>query len=597
MNAPNPFTTRPEISGRFGVVTSTHWLATAAGMSILEQGGNAFDAAIATGTSLHVVEPHQNGPAGETPLIFHSVDQGGVKVICGQGVAPRAATPEAFTSLGLDVVPGSGLLPAVVPGSFGAWMLLLAEYGTMTVREVLTPAIGYARNGFQLVYNIPTIVGNMSEMFLNEWPSSAAVYMPGGKPPDIDKPFKRPVLADTFERIIREAEAVGGNREQQIEAARRCFYEGFVAETIDNFCRDNELMDTSGERHRGLLTGDDMAKWRATIEEPLSYDYGDYTVYKTGPWAQGPVFLQHLALLKGFDLAKMGPNSAEFIHTVIECGKLAFADRDAFYGDPDFVDVPLDVLLSDAYNDERRALVGPDASFELRPGEVPGYSNEIITRLKGTTDIAHAESLDFAYPEPEVYEGDTTHFDIIDRHGNMISGTPSGTSLHTTPVVEGLGFGLTARGQMYWLKEGLPGTIAPGKRPRTTLTPTLALRGGKPYMAFGTPGGDHQDQWSMAMFLRHVHFGLDLQAANDAPAFHTNHLASSFFPRECDPGSLSVEGRLEKAAYDELSRRGHRLEVYGDYDLGYVTAATREAGGLLRAGASPRGGHCYATGR
>ncbi len=596
MNAPSPFTTRPEISGRFGVVTSTHWLATAAGMSILEQGGNAFDAAIATGTSLHVVEPHQNGPAGETPLIFHSVDQGGGKVICGQGVAPQAATPEAFTSLGLDVVPGSGLLPAVVPGSFGAWMLLLAEYGTMTVREVLTPAIGYARRGFQLVYNIPTIVGNMAEMFLNEWPSSAAVYMPGGKPPDLNKPFKRPALADTFERIIREAEAVGGNREQQIEAARRCFYEGFVAETIDNFCRDNELMDTSGECHRGLLTGDDMAKWRATIEDPLSYDYGDYTVYKTGPWAQGPVFLQHLALLKSFDLGKMGPNSAEFIHTVIECGKLAFADRDAFYGDPDFVDVPLDVLLSDAYNDERRALVGHDASFELRPGNVPGYSNEIVTRLKGTTDIAHGESLDFAYPQPEIYEGDTTHFDIIDHHGNMISGTPSGTSLHTTPVVEGLGFGLTARGQMYWLKEGLPGTIAPGKRPRTTLTPTLALRDGKPYMAFGTPGGDHQDQWSMGMFLRHVHFGLDLQAANDAPAFHTNHLASSFFPRECDLGSLSVEGRLDKSAYDDLKRRGHRLEVYGDYDLGYVTAATVE-NGLLRAGASPRGGHCYATGR
>ena len=596
MPAPNPFTTRPEISGRFGVVTSTHWLATAAGMSILEQGSNAFDAAIATGTTLHVVEPHQNGPAGETPLILHAAGRNELKVICGQGVAPQAATPETFTALGLDVVPGSGLLPAVVPGSFGAWMLLLGEYGTMSVREVLAPAIAYARDGFALVHNVPTIIGNMAQLFRDEWPSSGRVYMPGGEVPKADTMFRRPALAETFERVVREAESAGGNRERQIEAARRCWYEGFVAETIDRFCRENELMDTSGERHRGLLTGDDMAGWRATIEEPLTYEYGEYTVCKTGPWAQGPVFLQQLALLKGFDLAAMGPNSADFVHTVMECAKLAFADRDAFYGDPDFVDVPLDVLLSDEYNAARRGLVGDGASQELRPGEVPGHGNEIVTRLKGSTDITHAESLDFAYPRPQAWEGDTTHFDIIDRHGNMISGTPSGSSLHTTPVVEGLGFGLTARGQMFWLKEGLPGTIAPGKRPRTTLTPTLALRGGEPYMAFGTPGGDHQDQWAMGMFLRHVHFGMALQAANDAPAFHTDHLASSFFPRECNLGHLAVEGRFERDVYAELDSRGHRLDVYGDYDLGYVTAATRD-GGILRAAASPRGLHCYATGR
>ncbi|MDY0884342.1 gamma-glutamyltransferase family protein [Dongia soli] len=596
------FKTRPEVNGTFGVVTSTHWLATAAGMSILEKGGNAFDAAVATGTSLHVAEPHQNGPGGEMPLVLYAAASGKVEVVCGQGVAPKAATTGKFKELGLDIIPGNGLLPAVVPGSFGAWMLLLSEYGTMSLRDVLTPAITYARDGFYLLENTAAIIRNVEQLFRHDWPASAEVWLPGGNLPQAGKLFRRPHLAATFERIIREAESASGSRTGQIEAARRCWYEGFVAETVDRFFRTSELLDTTGDRHGGLLTGDDMAAWRATIETPVSYDYENYTVHKAGPWSQGPVFLQQLALLKGFDLKKMGSESAEFVHTVTECAKLAFADRDAYYGDPDFVDVPMRELLDDAYNLGRRNLVGTNASLELCPGTIPGYIPHIVIRPKGSTVIATPESLDFNYPRPKENQpealatGDTTHFDIIDRFGNMISGTPSGSSLHMAPVVAGLGFGMPARAQMFWLEEGVPGTLLPAKRPRTTLTPTIAMRDGKPYMAFGTPGGDCQDQWALQAFLRHVHFGLDLQAAIDAPTFHTYHLVDSFFPREYDPGHLAIEGRFSKQVQDELRKRGHRVEVYDDYALGYVTAAATDEG-LLKAGASPREAQCYAAGR
>jgi gamma-glutamyltranspeptidase/glutathione hydrolase len=571
-------------------------------MSILEKGGNAFDAAVATGTSLHVVEPHQNGPGGEMPLILYSAEKKHVKVICGQGVAPQKATIGAFRELGLDVVPGNGLLPAVVPGSFGAWMLLLSEYGTLSLRDVFAPAIGYARDGFYLLPNTAKIISNVERLFREEWPSSAEVWLAGGKVPEAGSRFRRPHLADCLERLVYESERAATTRKGQIEAARRLWYEGFVAEAVDRFLSLTSLLDTSGARHSGFLRANDLAIWRATLEDPVSYEYGDYTVYKAGPWTQGPAFLQQLALLKGFDLRAMGPTSADFIHTVTECAKLAFADRDAYYGDPNFVQIPLDTLLSESYNVERRRLVGENASLELRPGVVSGFRPHVVVRPKGSTAIATPESLDFNYPRPteslldSTSTGDTTHFDIIDRHGNLISGTPSGSSLHMSPVVPGLGFGMPTRAQMFWLESEVSGALEPGIRPRTTLTPTIAFKAGSPYMAFGTPGGDCQDQWALQAFLRHVHFDLNLQEAIDAPTFHTYHLVDSFYPREFDPGHLAVEGRIGKDVVRELIRRGHRVEVYGDYTLGYVTAAAID-GDLLKAGASPRESQCYAGGR
>jgi gamma-glutamyltranspeptidase / glutathione hydrolase len=600
------FTTRPEILGTFGVVASTHWLATAAGMAILEKGGNAFDAAVATGFALQVVEPHLNGPAGEVPIILHSARTGRVDVICGQGVAPEAATIGAYRSLGLDLVPGTGLLAAVVPGAFDAWMLMLRDHGTMEVEDVLAPAIGYADGGFPLVPNICTTVGEVRQLFETEWRSSAALWLTGGVP-KAGSLFRSPRLAETYKRLLREARG-GRNREARIEAARKAWYRGFVAEAIDRFCRESEAMDTSGTRHRGLLTADDMARWSATIEPPCTYGYHGYTLCKTGPWGQGPVALQQLALLKGFDLDALSPQDPAFIHTVVECAKLAFADREAFYGDPDFVPVPVDRLLSDEYNESRRRLVGDHASRELRPGRVEGFGAAPIVRIAAgrDLDVAHAGAHGQGEPTLDLRElptersgatrGDTCHLDVIDRWGNMVSATPSGGWLQSSPAIPELGFPLSTRAQMFWLEEGMPASLAPRKRPRTTLTPSLALRGGEPYMVFGTPGGDQQDQWSLNVFLRHVHFGLNLQAAIDAPEFHTTHFPSSFYPREAYPGHMTIEGRIPQATIADLRRRGHEVEVVEDWMLGRVTAAAKE-GPLLKAAANPRFMQGYAFGR
>ncbi len=459
------FTTRPEILGTFGVVTSTHWLATAVGMGILERGGNAFDAAVATGFVLQIVEPHLNGPGGEVPMLLHRPGEEAPRVLCGQGVAPAAATIARFDELGLRMVPGTGFLPAVVPGAFDAWMLLLRDYGSMTLEEVLSPAIGYAEQGFPVVSRVAEAIAPIAGFFKTEWPSSAEVWLPGGRPPRAREIFATPGMARTYRRLLDEAKAAGADRTTQIEAARSAFYRGFVAEAIDDFCANFEAMDTSGRRHRGLLTGDDLANWQASYEDPIGYDYAGYRVFKTGPWGQGPVFLQQLALLKGFDLAAMDPLGPEFVHTVVECAKLAFADRDVFYGDPDFAEVPLGTLLSDDYNDARRALVGEVSSEDLRPGTLADSERRlrVLLGLSGS-EVGAGAAAGVGEPTfvdlPEV-EGDTVHLDVIDRHGNMVSATPSGGWLSSSPVVPELGFALTTRGQMFWLTDDLPSGLAP----------------------------------------------------------------------------------------------------------------------------------------
>jgi gamma-glutamyltranspeptidase/glutathione hydrolase len=377
---PTRFTTRPEINGTFGVVASTHWIASAVGMGILERGGNAFDAGVATAFTLQIVEPHLNGPGGDVPVMVYDVRRGTPEVICGQGPAPAGATMAHYKGLGLDLVPGTGLLAACIPGTFDTYMLLLRDYGTMRLADVLTPAIGYARNGFPLVERIPATIRAVEALFREHWQSSAAVYLPNGEVPQAGSLFRNPVLADTYERILKKAEAEGSDRERQIERARRLWSQGFVAEAIDRFCRTQDVMDVTKRAHRGVLTGQDMAGWQATVEAPVGYDYGRYRVLKTAPWTQGLATLQQLALLKGFDLDGLDPVGPDFIHLQVEAAKLAFADRDTFYGDPAFVDVPVETLLSDAYNADRRKLVGDKASMELRPGAVQGFGKLIDMR-------------------------------------------------------------------------------------------------------------------------------------------------------------------------------------------------------------------------
>jgi gamma-glutamyltranspeptidase / glutathione hydrolase len=590
------FTTRPEIAGTFGVVASTHWIASQVGMAVLERGGNAFDAAAATAFTLQVAEPHLNGPGGDAPIIIHSARTQTQHVICGQGVAPQTATVENFGKLGIDLIPATGVLPAVVPGAFDAWCLTLRDWGTWELADVLAFAIGYARNGIHIVPRISATIEGMRMLFETEWKSSAAVFLPGGTVPAPEGLFARPALAATYERICREA--VGATREARIEAARAAWYRGFVAEAVGTFFRSTDVLDVTGRRHRGMLAADDFARWSATVEDPVAYDYHGHTVLKCGPWSQGPVFLQQLALLRSFDVGAMDPLGAEFVHTVVECAKLAYADREAYYGDPDFVRVPLGALLSDEYNAERRMLVAHDASLELRPGTVPGYTpvvdrdgavrQNLLTRAPGAGEPTVARL--------GVIGADTCHLDVIDRDGNMVSATPSGGWLQSSPVIPELGFCMGTRGQMFWLKPDLPNSLEPGKRPRTTLSPSFALREGKPWMAFGTPGGEQQDQWALTFFLRMVHHNMGIQEAIDAPSFHTEHWPSSFWPRVARPGKVVIEGRFDDEVLGELKARGHHAEKGEDWSEGRISGARIE-GNQMRAGANPRGMQGYAVGR
>jgi gamma-glutamyltranspeptidase/glutathione hydrolase len=593
------FTTRPQLAGTFGMVASTHWLASAAGMAVLEKGGNAFDAAVAAGLVLQVVEPHLNGPGGEVPVIGYDAGEGAVFVLDGQGPAPAAATPQAFGQLGLDLVPGSGLLAACVPAAFGTWLLLLAGHGRLRLREVMEYAIGYAWDGYPVLPGISAGIASVAAAFRDHWPTSAEVYLAAGVPAAGTR-FANPVLAETYRRILAEAEAAGRGREAQIEAARRAFYDGFVAEAIGAYLARAEVMDVTGEPHRALLAADDLARWRPSSEPPVTAGYAGLTVCKTGPWGQGPVFGQQLALLAGFDLAAMPPGGTEYIHTVVECAKLAFADREAWYGDPRQAEVPLAALLSAGYADQRRRLIGDRASPDLRPGSPDGR----LPQLPGyATAPAPAPAVTGGWTGEPVttlaatrHPGDTCHLDVADRFGNVVTATPSGGWLHSSPVIPGLGFCLGTRAQMFTLTPGLPNTLAPGKRPRTTLSPTLALRGGEPYLAFGTPGGDQQDQWTLGFFLNHVQYGMNLQEAIDAPAFHTRHFPSSFHPRESFPLAVDVEERVGPDVIAGLARRGHQVTVAAPWSLGRVSAVAR-ADGFLYAAANARGMQGYAVGR
>ncbi len=597
------FTTRPEILGTFGVITSTHWLASAAGMALLERGGNAFDAAVAAGFVLQVVEPHLVGPAGEVPIIFHSAKTGKTEVLCGQGVTPDAATIERYKQEGLDLVPGSGLLAAVVPGAFDAWMLMLRDHGSMSLRDALEPAIYYARTGHPMLPRVANTIRDQAEFFKKEWPTSYATWARNGNLPQAHELFVNEALAKTYQRLVDESEAKGGSREEIIDHARDGFYRGFVAQAIEDFCRNTEAMDTSGKRHKGILTADDMARWSATYETPLSYDYHGWTVSKTGPWGQGPALLQSLALLKNSDIGAMGPDSADFIHTVTEAMKLAYADREIYYGDPDFADVPMKQLLSEDYNAQRRKLIGSAASHELRAGMIAGFETQ---HARSVAQFRYAETNGNVAPgagEPTMAHlrtekrGDTVHVDVIDRWGNMVSATPSGGWLQSSPVIPELGFQLNTRAQMFWLEPDLPTSLAPRKRPRTTLTPSLASYEGKPRLVFGTPGGDQQDQWQLILFLRRVHHGLNLQEGIDLPLFHTMHFPSSFYPREAIPGRLVIEKSIGETVINDLKTRGHDLEIVDEWTVGRLTAAERESNGLLRAAATPRLMQAYAIGR
>jgi len=445
------FTTRPVIMGTRGVVASGHYLATAAGFRIMEQGGNAIDAAAAMCFCLNLLEPQSNGIGGEVPTLIYSARERKAVAISGMGWSPKELTIDWCRDNGIDLIPGDGYLPACVPAVVDTWATAVARYGNLSFSQVLQPAVELAEDGFPMYETLESSF----DKFNQRYPTTAEVYYPGGRVPETGEVWRNPDFAATL-RTMAEAEdgAKGKGRTAGIEAARDAFYKGPVAERIAEFIAANPIEDASGSAHTGLLSYDDMAEWRATVEEPVSYNYNGLEVHKCPPWTQGPVFLQQLAILDGFDLRSMGHNSAEYLHTCIEAAKLAFADREAYYGDPAFDNVPFDVLLSEGYNGGRRGLIGDDASMDMRAGDsgngVPPYAAvDVGDDNRRALGVAATAVQDLGLGHAHV--GDTTHLDAVDIEGNMVAATPSGGWIGTSPVIKGLGFPIGTRGQMFYL--------------------------------------------------------------------------------------------------------------------------------------------------
>ena len=595
------FITRPVIMGTRGVITSGHYLATAAGFRIMEQGGNAIDAAAAMCFCLNLLEPQSNGIGGEVPTLIYSAKEGRAFAVSGMGWSPKAFTIEWCREHDIDLVPGDGYLPACVPAVVDTWATALAHFGTMSFSQVVQPAIELAENGFPVYYRLHASLAANVRKFTELYPTTGEIYCPNKRVPEVGEVFRNPDWASALKMMCQaEAGAQHKGREAGIEAARDVFYKGEIAECIIDFITSDPVEDASGTAHSGLLSYEDMAEWHATVEDPVTLSYRGLDVHKCSSWTQGPVFLQQLAILEGFDLKALGHNSADYLHTLIEGAKLAFADREAYYGDPLFDQVPFDVLLSEEYAAGRRNLIGMEASQELRPGDVgrglPAYVTfDVAEDNRRALKVAAQAVRDLGLGHAHM--GDTTHLDAVDREGNMVAATPSGGWIGTSPVIKGLGFPLGTRGQMFYLNPQRPNALVPRKRPRATLTPSLVTRDGEPFMVFGTPGGDCQDQWTLQFFLNYVDFGMNIQEALDAPTVHSAHFPSSFYPRDAYPGRMMAEGRIPREVIAELERRGHEVVVTDGWVNGKVMGIHYDkAHGVILGGVSPRGNIGYALG-
>ncbi|MBB5907721.1 gamma-glutamyltransferase family protein [Actinoalloteichus hymeniacidonis] len=590
-------TSRPTLQGTFGMAATTHWTASATASAVLERGGNAFDAVVAAGFVLHIVEPHLNGPGGDLTGVFATAADPTPKVLVGQGPAPQGATVEHFRAEGLDLVPGAGALAAAVPGAVDAWFVLLRDHGTWELADVLEFAIGYARNGHPVLPRVCNTIAEVNELFTEHWPSSADLWAPEGRLPQPGELVRLPAYAEVLDRLVA-AGADAADREGRIEAARTAWREGFVAEAIEEFVKTPHR-HASGTDHAGVITAADLTGFSAGYEDAVTLEFRGHTIAKTGFWGQGPALLQTLAILEGFEDSEIDPSTSAGAHRIVEAMKLALADRDAYYGDGEGdLAPPAATLLSAEYAAQRRAQIGQTASAELRPG-VLADRTAFQPPLRITYDLHGAGA---AAGEPTVgssgeTKGDTCHLDVVDRWGNIVSVTPSGGWLQSSPTIPALGFCLGTRLQMNWLDEQSPSGLRPNKRPRTTLTPTLVLRDGVPVTALGSPGGDQQDQWQLLYLLRTIVGGYTPQEAIDAPAFHTTSMPGSFWPRTWSPGEMVVEDRLGDEVIAELEALGHRIVRAGDWALGRLSSVTRTQDGILTSAANPRGMQGYAVGR
>jgi gamma-glutamyltranspeptidase/glutathione hydrolase len=574
-------TVYPLVMGREAMISTEHYLSASAGARIFARGGNAIDAAVAATLVEGVVNPHMHTIGGEAPMLIYVADERRVVSINGNMTAPARATIELYRAKGLKLVPGEGLLAAGVPAAFDALATALQRFGTMTLAAVVEPALRLCEDGMPMhpglsghgetpedlsgLIGMASIIANQHK-FRERWPTSAAVYLPGGEVPKPGEIIKNPALANFYRRLL-DAESAAHNcgREAAIDAARDRFYRGDIAREIVAW----------SDAHGGVLGARDLANFTTRLEDAVTVDYRGITVHKCQTWSQGPVFLQQLRLLEGYDLRAMGHNSADYIHTLVEAAKLAFADREAYYGDPEFTRVPLDGLLAPRYADLRRGLIDPaHASRDVRPGD----------------PVAMRALLDPPGAAPRSWGPGTIHVTAADGRGNMVACTASGGWIPSSPVVESLGFPLGTRLQTFFLDEHHANALKPGKRPRTTLTPSLATRQGAPFLSFGTPGGDQQDQWTLQFFLNLIEFGMDLQEAIEAPRFSTAHFPSSFHPHAARPGVLRVENRVAEATRAALAARGHEVETRPAWCEGHVLGISFDpVHRLLCGGADPRG--------
>lgn len=553
---------------------------------MLKNGGNAIDAGVATVFAQAVVEFDRFGIGGEAPVLIYLADEKKVVSLSGQGTAPKAATIEWFRSRDIDLVPMDGFLPATVPSVVDTLILALDEYGTMSLGEVLAPAIDLAERGFAVHPEFKMHIEEQEQRFRSEWTTSGKVFLPGGKVPELGDLFVQADLARTLKRLV-EAETAKKEegRSAGLKAARDLFYTGEMAEEIVAFQKGFESQDANGFTSAGLLEVADLAGFHSRIEEPTRTTYRGIDVYKPGFWTQGPVLLQALNIVEGYDLRALGHNSPEYIHLLAEAMKLAFADREWYYADPDFVGVPQQGLLSKQYAAKRRDLIDLEhASATLRPGDPYPFQPQQAEHRP------IPEAIDFRPGEVG-----TTGTRVADAEGNVFSATPSGGWFRHSPIIKGLGFVLGTRAQIFWLDEDKANKLEPGKRPRSTLTPSLALKDGKPFLAWGTPGGDVQDQVNLQFLVNVVDFGMDIQEAIDAPYFQILDFPSSFYPRPFSPGVMRLEDRIDPAVFEKLTALGHETRPAGDWSLGDTTALLVDLKrGMLFGAASPRRHKSYA---
>jgi gamma-glutamyltranspeptidase/glutathione hydrolase len=559
---------QPQITGRRYMVSAGHWLAAEAALRILEAGGNAVDAGVAGGIALGVVHSDQVQFAGVAPIILHRAETDETLALAGLGGWPKAARLERFVEEFGGKIP-LGILRTVVPAAPDAWITALDRFGTMSFSEVAGAAIRYARDGVTVHAVMHEFIRRGRDNYM-KWPANAAIWLkPDGSPREVGDLLVQSDLAASLQYMADEEKAAAGRgRAAGLKAARDAFYRGDIARKIVAHQKENG----------GLLTAEDLEAHSTPIEPPVKVAFRGLDVYSCGPWCQGPSLLQMLRLLDGFDLEALGHNSVAYIHTVAEAMKLAFADRERFYGDPRFVEVPMERLLSAEYAAERRRLIDPKRAWAGMPpaGDIPGDG--------GVSFAAHATR---APTEPPA---DTSYVCVVDAKGNVFSATPSDVS-YQSPIVPGLGFGPSARGSQSFALPGHASAIAPGKRPRLTPNPALALKRGEFAMPFGAPGGDTQPQGMLQVLLNHRVFGMDIQEAIEAPRFCTHSHPNSFEPHESRPGRLTVEGRIPEAATDALAALGHDVERLPDLSIGVagVCAISADlATGLLSGGADPR---------